>query len=119
LWVEASYYTIERGSLQIRGSSDDTIIVFGLNGLRVFRRGTYKIYVKIKLIFDRFIKFELLEFKVPMVCLATGGVSLRRECWNHRCCATVTAQDILFVVVDTEGRWNALQNRKGISPLCG
>jgi hypothetical protein len=75
LRVEGSYYTINGGSLQIRGSSDDTIIIFGVTGSGVFGRAHNITDMKIQENFDAFIESEPLEFKVPMVCLVTGCVS--------------------------------------------
>jgi hypothetical protein len=45
LRVEGSYFTIKGGFLQIRGGSDDTIIIFGVTGSGVFGRGIqYNLY---------------------------------------------------------------------------
>jgi hypothetical protein len=75
LRFEGSYLTIKGGSLQIRGGSDDTIIIFGVTGSGVFGRGIqHNLYENITK-FDRFTEFELLEFKVLVICLATGCVS--------------------------------------------
>jgi hypothetical protein len=63
------------GSQKIRGGGDDGIVIFELLG-HEYSEGAYNITdIFCKRNFDALAESELLEFKVPMVCLVTGCVS--------------------------------------------
>jgi hypothetical protein len=76
--VEGLYYTIKRSLSKLRGS-DDEIIIFEFTESGAFGRVTQRNWYENRRNLDTLIELESLEFRVPMVCLATGRVSQRRD----------------------------------------
>ena len=79
LRAEESYYTIKRSSQQIVGAATTGPYFSELPG-RGYSGGAYNVtdifYTRN---FDALAESGLLEFQVPMVCLATGCVSRHRD----------------------------------------
>ena len=61
------------------------IIIFGINRSGVFGGGTEYTEMKINRNVNAFTDLKSLELEVPMICLATGRVSLRRDRRYLRC----------------------------------
>ena len=61
------------------------MIIFGINRSGVFGGGIEYTEMKINRIVNAFTDLKSLELEVPMICLATGCVSLRRDRRYLRC----------------------------------
>ena len=61
------------------------MIIFGINRSGVFGGGIEYTEMKINRNVNAFTDFKSLELEVPMICLATGCVSLRRDRRYLRC----------------------------------
>jgi hypothetical protein len=55
------------------------MLIFGINRLGVFRRGIQYTEMKMNGYFNAFTDLKPLELEVPVICLATGCVSGRRD----------------------------------------
>ena len=61
------------------------MIIFGINRSGVFGGGIEYTEMKINRNVNAFTDLKSLELEVPMICLATGCVSLRRDRRYLRC----------------------------------
>ena len=79
LRIEGSYYTIIRGSILFRWAATTELNFLGLIGKGCSGEAYNVTRIKTCRNFVKFVNLEPLELEVPMICLATPCVSLRRE----------------------------------------